>query len=165
MTTIGNVSSLPIGNVGETPSFSQGIAPTSSADGKTDKDMFLKLLVAQMKYQDPSKPADSTQMLSQMAQFTQVEKMDQLVDAYTNEMQATELTSATTMLGNTITWTDSKGKSQSGAVTGVSINGGVPTLMVGSQEVAISAVTKVEQRSGTTAPSTTPGTGTTAPSA
>ena len=40
-----------------------------------DQDTFLKLLVAQLKYQDPSNPADSTQFLAQTAQFTQVEKL------------------------------------------------------------------------------------------
>lgn len=45
---------------------------TSRADlGK--KDIFLKLLVAQMQNQDPLKPQDATQMSSQLAQFNMVE--------------------------------------------------------------------------------------------
>ena len=42
------------------------------------KDVFLKLLVAQLKYQDPSNPADSSQMMSQTATFTQVEKLEEI---------------------------------------------------------------------------------------
>jgi len=38
------------------------------------KDIFLKLLVAQMKNQDPLKPQDATQMSSQLAQFNMVEQ-------------------------------------------------------------------------------------------
>jgi flagellar basal-body rod modification protein FlgD len=151
MATTGNIS-LPIGKVGEKTGFTEGIGKTSSTDGKADKDLFLKLLVAQMKYQDPTKPTDTSQMLSQTAQFTMVEKMDQLVDAYTNEMQATELTSATTMLGNTVTWTSGK-DTKTGVVTGVTITNGTPTLMVGSQEVALTTVTKVAKT-----PPSTPGT-------
>jgi flagellar basal-body rod modification protein FlgD len=41
------------------------------------KDMFLKLLVAQIKNQDPLNPTDGVQFLSQLAQFSQLE---QLVD-------------------------------------------------------------------------------------
>ena len=123
MATTGDVKTLPIGNLGETPSFTQGVAPSSTADGKSDKDMFLKLLVAQLKYQDPSKPADSSQFVAQTAQFTLVEKMDQLVDSYTNQMQAAELTTATGMLGSTITYTDGK-NTKTGVVSGVSISGG-----------------------------------------
>lgn len=166
MATIGSISP-PIGQVGENTGFSEGIGKSSGTDSKADKDLFLKLLVAQLKYQDPTKPTDTSEMLSQTAQFTMVEKMDQLVDAYTNEMQATELTSATAMLGSTITYT-SGDSTKTGVVSGVSITNGTPTLMVGSQEVALTAVTKVQKTPATTpAPSTPPatGSGTTPPAA
>ena len=41
--------------------------PVTKSDSLSDKDTFLKLLVAQLKYQDPSNPADSTQFLAQTA--------------------------------------------------------------------------------------------------
>ncbi len=48
-------------------------APTKQQDlGR--KDIFLKLLVAQMQFQDPLKPQDATQMSSQLAQFNMVEQ-------------------------------------------------------------------------------------------
>ena len=43
---------------------------------RCDKDMFLQLLVAQMRYQDPTNPTDSSQFLAQSAQFTALEKME-----------------------------------------------------------------------------------------
>jgi flagellar basal-body rod modification protein FlgD len=42
-----------------------------------NKEIFLQLLIAQIKNQDPSKPADSMQYITQLSQFTGVE---QLVD-------------------------------------------------------------------------------------
>ncbi len=42
-----------------------------------NKEVFLQLLIAQIKNQDPSKPADSIQYITQLSQFTGVE---QLVD-------------------------------------------------------------------------------------
>ncbi|MEG0805167.1 MAG: flagellar hook capping FlgD N-terminal domain-containing protein [Lachnospiraceae bacterium] len=47
-----------------------------AADKKNavDEDMFLKLLVAEMKYQDPMKPTSNTEWVSQYATFTQVEQ-------------------------------------------------------------------------------------------
>ena len=42
---------------------------SDTAGGKLDKDAFLQLLVAQMKYQDPLEPTDNTQYVSQLASF------------------------------------------------------------------------------------------------
>lgn len=40
-----------------------------------DQEMFLKLLVAQMKNQDPLQPQDSTQYMTQLAQFSSLEQL------------------------------------------------------------------------------------------
>jgi flagellar basal-body rod modification protein FlgD len=61
-------------------------AQTDSTTAKTDasivnKDDFLKLLVAQIKNQDPLNPTDGVQFLSQLAQFSQLE---QLININTN---------------------------------------------------------------------------------
>jgi len=55
------------------PSLSAQAAPAAKQD-LGSKDVFLKMLVAQMKNQDPQNPADSTQMSSQLAQFNMVEQ-------------------------------------------------------------------------------------------
>ena len=46
-----------------------------SPDGLSDKSTFLKLLVSQMKNQNPLNPTDSTQYVTQLAQFSQVEQL------------------------------------------------------------------------------------------
>jgi flagellar basal-body rod modification protein FlgD len=53
----------------------QSSAPTTSAPTpQVDKNMFLKLLVAQLQNQDPLNPADGTQFVAQLAQFQQLEQ-------------------------------------------------------------------------------------------
>lgn len=47
---------------------------------ETDKDLFLKLLVAQMQNQDPLNPQDPTQYVTQLAQFNTLEQMQNLND-------------------------------------------------------------------------------------
>ncbi len=56
------------------------VTDVSSIENKNalGKDAFLQLLVTQMKYQDPMNPADSTQYMSQLAQFTSLEEMENL---------------------------------------------------------------------------------------
>ena len=46
--------------------------------GTLDKDAFLGLLVAQMKYQDPMEPTSNTEYISQYAQFSELEEMQNL---------------------------------------------------------------------------------------
>lgn len=50
--------------------------------GNMGKDAFMKLLVTQMKYQDPLNPMDNTAYLSQLAQFTSLEQMQNLNDNF-----------------------------------------------------------------------------------
>ena len=47
----------------------------ASKSNGLDKDAFLQLLVAQMKYQDPMEPTDNTEYVSQLATFSQLEEM------------------------------------------------------------------------------------------
>jgi flagellar basal-body rod modification protein FlgD len=136
---------------------------TDAGAGKSvaDQDTFLKLLVAQLKYQDPSNPADSTQFLAQTAQFTQVEKLGQIADM----MQAQQLIGASALVGRTVTYQDANGMTQTGVVTKTKLNGdSEPTLVVGNTDVQLSKVTEVQQNA--TGPATTTGqTATTPPTA
>lgn len=63
-------------NVSATPGSTAPAAGARSAAAaaSTDKDMFLRLLVAQLKYQNPLQPIDGLQFVTQLAQFTQLEQ-------------------------------------------------------------------------------------------
>lgn len=107
-----------------------------------DQDTFLKLLVAQLKYQDPTNPTDSTQFLAQTAQFTQVEKLGQIAQM----LSAQQLIGASALVGRTVTYQDANGVSQTGVVTKTKLNGdSEPTLVVGNTDVQLSKVTEVQQ--------------------
>ncbi len=49
-------------------------------DGLASKDTFMKLLVAQIRNQNPLNPQDGTQFVSQLAQFTTLEQSTQMRD-------------------------------------------------------------------------------------
>jgi flagellar basal-body rod modification protein FlgD len=146
MTTTGNIST-PVGQMGVNYGISQG---NSSVDTKSDKDMFLKLLVAQMRYQDPSKPTDASQFLAQTAQFTLVEKLENLQKSQAAVAQTTQLQAATGMVGTTVSYsvTDDAGNTatKSGVVSAVTVTAdGTPKLTVGTDDVELAAVTKVSK--------------------
>jgi flagellar basal-body rod modification protein FlgD len=83
------------------------------------KDTFLKLLVAQMRYQDPSNPVDSSQMMAQTATFSQVEKLEQLVKQNSSMLVLQESATAGALVGRTATYTNERGESVTGTVTSV----------------------------------------------
>jgi flagellar basal-body rod modification protein FlgD len=51
---------------------------TKTSNSSLDKDAFLQLLVAQMKYQDPLEPTDNTEYVAQLATFSELEEMQNL---------------------------------------------------------------------------------------
>lgn len=68
-------------------SAAAGVANKSSnskSSSSLDKDAFLQLLVTQMQYQDPLEPTDNTEYMSQLAQFSELESMNNLGTAYSN---------------------------------------------------------------------------------
>ncbi|NOX18059.1 MAG: flagellar hook capping protein [Chlorobi bacterium] len=56
-----------------------GYSP-SAGKSQLGKDDFLKLMIAQMKYQDPLEPMDSTQYTAQLAQFSSLEQLTNMND-------------------------------------------------------------------------------------
>lgn len=62
----------------QTTSTTTSTSTSTSSTSGTDKESFLQLLVAQMKYQDPLEPTSNTEYISQYAQFTQVEEMQNM---------------------------------------------------------------------------------------
>lgn len=70
----------PVGTAA--PTTGTPVTPTNP-NGKMGKDEFLKLLVAQMKNQDPLNPQDGQQMAAQLAQFSSVEQLQNANDTLT----------------------------------------------------------------------------------
>lgn len=106
-----------------------------------DKNDFLKLFVAQMQYQDPSKPMDNSQMMAQMASFSSLEQM-------ANMATASQQSNAVSLIGKTVTYKDKLGGTFTGVVDKVTTEGGKAALVVGNQNVQLDQVTQVT----TTAP-------------
>jgi flagellar basal-body rod modification protein FlgD len=98
------VATVENGKIVESASQSSLSKTTSTSSDSMDKDAFLQLLVAQMKYQDPLEPTSNTEYISQYAQFSQVEQMQ-------NMAQSMDLQRASSLVGQEvyIKTTDSTG--------------------------------------------------------
>jgi flagellar basal-body rod modification protein FlgD len=118
-------------------------------------DTFLKLLVAQLKYQDPTKPTDSAAMLQQSAQYSIVGRLNDLAEQTASLALAQHTTIATSFLGRTVTAKDIDGTDVTGVVSAVRMSSIGPVLVVGEKELPYGAVTTVATAGGRSDGSTT----------
>lgn len=88
------VAGVENGKIVESTSQSS-LAKANSTSNDMDKEAFLQLLVAQMKYQDPLEPTSNTEYISQYAQFSQVEQMQ-------NMATSTDLARASSLVGQQV---------------------------------------------------------------
>ncbi|MCR4903203.1 MAG: flagellar hook capping protein [Butyrivibrio sp.] len=100
---------------------------TTTASGY-DKDAFMNILVAQMKYQDPLEPTSNTEYISQYAQFSQVEQLQNMADAMTLS-RASDLVGKTVIINQTSEATGQTTQIQ-GVVDFVTYSGGEAYLSI-----------------------------------
>lgn len=125
-----------------------GTSSGNSALSASGEDTFLKLLVAQMKNQDPSSPMDTTSFVTELAQFNTVEQMLNLSQTMQSELSAQQATEGTVLLGRTVTYAvpsiDGSGSTPGqGLVQGVSLGSGGVQLQVNGQTIPLGQVTGV----------------------
>ncbi|MEW6632681.1 MAG: flagellar hook assembly protein FlgD [Pseudomonadota bacterium] len=111
-----------------------GANSSTTATSKTavDYQSFLKLLIAEMKNQDPTKPMDSTQYVAQLATFSQVEQSVQTNTKLDQIMQSSALSQADALIGRSITSADGKTTGTVASVT-LSSSGLIAVLQDGTQ--------------------------------
>ena len=111
---------------------------TEKSTSKTQqtKDMFMKLLVAQMKYQNPLEPTDKTEYVREMASFSQVEAMENMASSF-------EKMSGNSLVGSIATAVDDDGNEHTGKVEYSFKKDGSTWLHIGDNDYSIDSVTGV----------------------
>lgn len=143
--TTANPSSSP------TTGSATGSSTSTATNDGLGRDAFLKLLVAQLRFQDPMKPADGTAFLTQTAQFSMVEKLSDILTASTEAATNSATFTATGMVGRTITYTGDLGLAVKGTVASVRLERTGPVLVVDGKDVPLANVRSVLQSSSTPA--------------
>ncbi|MCQ2523928.1 MAG: flagellar hook capping protein [Lachnospiraceae bacterium] len=79
------------GKIQSSTASANSLSSSRTKDGTSlDKDAFLQLLVAQMKYQDPLEPTENTEYISQLATFSELEEMQNMTSGM-NLQRASQL--------------------------------------------------------------------------
>ena len=119
-------------------------APQSpDANSELGQDAFLKLLVAQLKYQDPLNPADGAEFLAQTAQFTMVEKLSDLEAQGQSTVTSQQQMQAAQLVGRQVTYVDSTGNLVEGVVESAEYTPDGQSLTIDGQAVELDNITKV----------------------
>ena len=129
------------------PVTGQATASAAGADAmasQLDQETFLQLMVAQLRNQDPLNPTDSSQFLAQTAQFTSVEKLQQVAEQSAQALAAQMAFGATNLVGRNVTYTGADGVESTGTVASVRFGTSGPQLVVDDTEIALAQVVTVE---------------------
>ena len=78
-------------------------APKTSAGSDLGQVDFMKLIIAQMRNQNPLEPQSDSDFMAQMAQFESLNQMKSMAQSMTVMQGVNELTTAAGMIGKTIT--------------------------------------------------------------
>src|SRR3954447_4778607 len=104
-----------------TPTTASATKSALPAGGTPGKDDFLKLLVGQLQHQDPMEPANDTEFIGQMAQFSQLEQESNTAQS-TGEISAQlGRSGALGLIGHTVSFLDADKHPQTGVVQQVDI--------------------------------------------
>ena len=118
-------------------------ASTTTTANSLGKDTFLKLLVAQLKYQDPLKPSDPQSFLAQTAQFTSVEKLEELTAQMAASARTASVSTAAGLLGRTVTFALPDGSKATGVVNSASPTADGITLTVGTRTTTLDQISDI----------------------
>jgi flagellar basal-body rod modification protein FlgD len=107
------------------------------------KDDFLKLLVTQLQHQDPMNPMDDKDFMGQMAQFSSLEQITNLVTATQAQSFSTQMSQAVGLIGHNVSWVAADGTNGTGTASKVSISDGAIQITVGDSQITPDEIVQV----------------------
>ena len=131
------------GTTGTTGTSGTGTTSPTANPAMLDRDAFLKLLVAQLRFQDPNKPMDSAEMVSQSASLSVVDKLDQISEVLATSGTTNRLSLGSSIIGKQITFADPDGKTQTAIASSISFDGSSMVVRAGTFDVPADAIRSV----------------------
>ena len=105
---------------------------------------FIKMMVAELENQDPMNPMSNTEMLSQISQIRSITSNDQLSTSIEALTLGQALSTASGLIGKTVTGVNTLNETVTGEVDKVTIEDGEAKLFVGSSIIKVGNVTAIE---------------------
>ncbi|MCS7214876.1 MAG: flagellar hook capping FlgD N-terminal domain-containing protein [Thermodesulfovibrio sp.] len=109
-------------------------------NNQIDKEAFLKLLTAQLKYQDPLNPLSNTEFVGQLAMFSALEQVINIGNTLDNMARENALILGASLIGKKVTTTSSENYT----ITGVSYQDGKLNLLAGDKSLTLEEIQKIQ---------------------
>ena len=127
-----------------------GTSSSPSVGSDLNEGDFLDLMMDQLKNQNPLNPADPTQYMSELASFSSLDEEMQIQSSSSESASNQAASSALSMLGQNVSYTDSNGNTASGTVSSIDFTSSGPTLTVGGTSgISLSEITSAGTGSST----------------
>lgn len=120
--------------------------PTRTPKQTMDSEVFLSLLVTQLRNQDPSSPMDTNQMISQTTQLASMEQLTTLTTLNEENFSLQMRMAASALVGQQVSYADAAGTTITGTATAVSFVDSVPTVTVNGVDVLLDVISGVSAR-------------------
>ena len=104
---------------------------------------FIRMMVAELENQDPMNPISNTEMLQQISQMRSITSSDRLTTSIEALAMGQSLSTASSLIGKTVTGLDSLGNEVEGRVDRVTIENGEAKLFIGSSIIHAGRVTAI----------------------
>lgn len=127
---------IPIGQTGVA-------APPRAPKQEMDGELFMTLLVTQLRHQDPSSPMDTNTMITQTTQLATMEKLQLMADTSAESFALQMRATAAALIGGEVSWIGDGGAVETGIATSVSFAGPVPGVVVGDRTIPLDAITGI----------------------
>lgn len=121
--------------------YAQYMRTAPKNGGELDKNSFLKILTAQLKYQDPMEGSSNTEFVSQLAQFSALEQMQNLNTSFAELSKKQDIIIGSSWVGKDVMIAEYDGSVSSGTVQGFGLYSDLGVvLVVNGKEYLLSQV-------------------------
>jgi flagellar basal-body rod modification protein FlgD len=109
------------------------------------RDAFMKLLLAQLRYQDPLQPMDDTDFIAQLAQLNTLEQLERLNQSFEGFMEQQNLMRGAELIGRTVSAMMEGEGIVEGIVSAAKFRNGEVILVIDGTEVSLQSVLVVQE--------------------
>ena len=124
-------------------------ANTAKAKNELSAEDFLQILAAELQYQDPTKGADTTQYISQIAQLTVVEQLDALNTSFSEMQFKQDILIGSSWIGKEVAIYEESGNIATGIVKGFVLTDRGVEVFVNDKQYSLGQIAAVKEQAQT----------------